>query len=112
MTDQYVGVGNIIHVTAVTGGVTEGTVYRGTNSCGVYLDSATGGAQVAVGVEGVFTLVKPTALNVGVLEQLYATTTPALTSTTGATNLPVGISTAAAATGITAVNVKLATFGG
>jgi len=107
MTDQYVGEGNQITITAATGGTTEGGIYRGTSRAGVYLDSVTGGASVAVALEGVFTITKPTALDVAAFEDLYVVTGGTLVSTVTAAAVPIGMSTAIAATGITSVTVKL-----
>lgn len=110
MTDQYYGDGNVITVTAPTGGATEGAIYRGADMAGVYLTTKSAGASVAVALEGEFVLAKTAGVALSVGEKLYATTAPAVTSATGASNLPIGICTLAAATGASTARVKLDLF--
>jgi len=112
MSNKYSQKGDVITITAATGGATKDTIYRGDEIAGVYVESATGGALVPIALEGVFTVTKAaaagTALSIG--EKVYATTGLAATPVTGASNLPLGIAVEAAATGATTAVVKLATF--
>jgi predicted RecA/RadA family phage recombinase len=112
MTDKFVQQGDVITITAATGGVTQGAIYRGDESAGVYVESATGGDLVGVALEGVFTLTKAAGggLNLAIGEKAYATTGLAVTPATGANNLPIGIAVAAAATGDTTAAIKLDRF--
>jgi len=110
--DNYTGKEDVITVTAATGGVTGGAIWRGDEVAGVYVQSATGGDLVGVAVEGGATVTKAagatTAFAVG--QKAYATTGATATPVTGANNLPLGFAVEAAATGATAVKIKLCTF--
>jgi len=110
--DNYLGKGDVITVDAGAGGVVGGTVWRGTDVTGVYVQTAASGEKVGVQVEGEVNVSKAaaagTAFTVGQLA--YATTGLTATPATGANNLPLGYAISTAATGDTAVKVKLATF--
>jgi len=112
MTDKYTQKGDVITITAATGGVANNGIHRMDEIAGVAVEAATGGALVGIAVEGVFTVTKAaaggTAISVG--EKVYATTGSTATPATGANNLPLGVGVAAAATGDTTCSIKLATF--
>lgn len=112
MSSNYSQKGDLITITAATGGVTNDAIARLDEIAGVYVDSATGGDLVPVAVEGVFTVTKAaaagTAISVG--EKIYATTGATATPATGASNLPLGVAVETAATGDTTCVVKLCTF--
>jgi predicted RecA/RadA family phage recombinase len=110
MTTKYRGKGDVIQITAATGGAAVNELYVGDSCAGVYVGSATGGALVPVALEGEFTVTKATGVAMAVLDLVYSTATGDATSATGANNVPLGISTAAAATGATTAQVKLDRF--
>ena len=110
MTTRYTGKGDVIQITAATGGAAVNALYVGDSCAGVYVESATGGALVPVALEGVFTVNKAAGVAMAVLDLVYSTATGNDTSATGAGNVPLGISTAVAATGASTVDVKLDRF--
>lgn len=104
--------GNVITV-AATGGCTQGTLWAGTEVCGVYLETYSASASntaVPVAVEGVFSVPKKagTGIDFAVGEMAYGLSTAGayVAVATGAT-VPIGYATIAAATGDTTVTVKL-----
>lgn len=107
---SYVQTGDVITVTAATGGAAKKGIYVGTDRAGVYQGSATGGALVAVALEGVHEVAKAAGAGtaITVLGKVYSTATGAATPATGVGNVPLGVAVAVAATGDTTCKVKLA----
>lgn len=112
MSSGLVQDGDVITV-AATGGCTQGAIWKGTEVCGVYLETYAASANntaVPVGVEGVFTVTKKAGatLDFAEGEMAYALTTGGanVAVATGST-VPIGWATADAATGATTVTVKL-----
>ena len=107
--------GMTMTVAAPTGGYTQGAIYKGTDRGGVILETVTGGASVAVALEGAFQVTKKAGANLD-----FAVGEKVCILTTGGVNkavpyatgnpIPLGHAIAAAVTGATTVNVKLDTF--
>jgi len=104
---SYIQTGDVITVTAATGGAAKGGIFVGTDRAGVYQGSATGGALVAVALEDVHEVPKTAGAGtaITVLDKVYSTATGSATPTGGT---PLGVAVAAAATGDTTCKVKLA----
>ncbi|RMF84576.1 MAG: DUF2190 family protein [Planctomycetota bacterium] len=105
MSDKYISDGAKIVVAAPTGGATVNGIYIGTDYCGVYLETAAAGANVAVAVEGEFELSKDSS-TFGVLDKAYATSGGVVTGTASA-GTPLGVTTQSATSGTSTVRVKL-----
>lgn len=115
MATNYLGVGDVIEVTAGAGGVTKDTIYKGTNRGGVHLATAASGVSTPVALEGIFTVTKKAAatLDFAVGEKVYILTTGGVNKAvpvTGGSTISLGFAVEAAATGATTVKVKLAGF--
>lgn len=106
---NYVQRGDILTVTAPTGGVSSGDGVQVGNLFGVAAFDAAEGADVELAVEGVFNLPKVTADDLAVGDTLYwDDASGKLSSTQGSADIKVGLAVAAAGNGVTTVDVKLA----
>lgn len=112
MSSGLVQDGDVITV-AATGGCTQGQIWKGTEVCGVFLETYAASASntaVPVAVEGVFSVPKKAGatLDFAVGEMAYSLTTGGTERAvaTGST-VPIGYAVVAAATGATSVTVKL-----
>lgn len=101
--------GETIVVAAATGGVVGGAIHLGTNRCGIYAFSATGGANVTVALTGEFSATKAAASGeaLTVLDKVYAKATGGANVVSATGTIPLGYATAAAATGATSANFIL-----
>lgn len=110
MATNQSGKGDVINITAATGGVTSGAIWEGTDCAGVYLLSATGGAVVPVAVEGIWTVTKVGATSGAAFTQgdtVYSVTTGGVNKAKNAGTIILGKATAAATTTATTVDVKI-----
>lgn len=113
MATNQLGKGDVIDITAATGGVTSGAIHIGTNRAGIYLISATGGAVVPTALEGVFSVTKVAATSGAaftVLDQVFAVATGGANKAKNAGTAALGYAVEAATTTATTVKVKLAGF--
>lgn len=95
---NYVNEGDVIPVTAPSGGLTAGTgVLIGTALFGVAVNDADAGDIGQIAVEGVFDLAKTSALAISVGDLLYWDATNSLVFKTSSGNKCVGVAISAAA---------------
>ena len=100
--------GDVIHVTAPTGGYTAGALVALTDMVGIVHETAAAGVTAVLQVRGVHTLTKPAAADAGFTagDTVYVTATGALSNAaTGKTY--VGKAWAAAVTGATSMQVHI-----
>lgn len=101
--------GETIVISAATGGVVGGAIHLGTNRCGIYAFSATGGVSTTVALVGEFQVTKAAATGeaISVLDKVYAKATGGANVASATGTIPLGYASAAAATGAVLVNVIL-----
>lgn len=109
MAKNFVQVGDIIEVTAPSGGTTSGVGYViGAQLFGVALTTVASGSPVNIGVSGVWTLPKVTSVQYVAGDKLWWDNSgKTVTATTGTQTVNIGIATVTAITTATTINVLL-----
>lgn len=98
--------GQVLTVTAPTGGVASGDVVAINKLLGVAVEDAAAGAAVEVEVEGVFAVAVRAADDIAVGASLYWNASGSEFTTTASGNLKAGYATAAAGPGVTTGEIR------
>lgn len=104
---NYIQRGEVITLTAPTGGIVGGGVILAGKLLGVAVTDAAEGAAVEAMVEGVFSLPKASADDVAVGDALYWSATNGNLTKTASGNTKAALAIKAAGAGATTVNAKL-----
>lgn len=104
---NYVGPGNVLNLTAPSGGVTSGVGVLMGNIFGVSNVTAAEGETFALTVDGEVELAKTSALAISVGDILYWDDTNKVVNKTSSSQKPVGVATTAAANPSSTVRLKL-----
>jgi predicted RecA/RadA family phage recombinase len=104
---NYIQPGNIITVTAPTGGVTSGAGLLVGNLFGIATADATAGADVEIATTGVFDLPKAANATFTEGQRISWNLATAQTVTPASGMIPIGIATESAANGTTTARIRL-----
>jgi predicted RecA/RadA family phage recombinase len=108
MAKNFVQVGDIIEVTAPSGGCTSGVGYAiGASLFGVAVVDAASGTPVNIGVTGVWTLPKVTTVQYLAGARLWWDDSAKTVTATTASNINIGVAVATGVTTATTINVLL-----